>query len=73
MDAALNLLQSTVSIDDAYQFRVTASQIQVAADASQDEALRAAREESNVARHLEGKTVQKEIFVPGRLVNFVAK
>ena len=27
----------------------------------------------NVAAHLDGKTVAKEIFVPGRLVNLVAR
>ena len=32
-----------------------------------------AKANSNVARHLEGKTIIKEIVVPGRLVNFVAK
>jgi len=35
--------------------------------------LAAARQVPNVARHLEGKTVIKEIFVPGRLVNFVVR
>ncbi len=34
--------------------------------------LEAARAIPNVARHLKGKTIRKEIFVPGRLVNFVA-
>jgi leucyl-tRNA synthetase len=32
-----------------------------------------AKNNANVARHLDGKTIIKEIFVPGRLVNFVAK
>ena len=33
----------------------------------------AAKAEDSVARHLEGKTMIKEVYVPGRLVNFVAR
>ena len=47
--------------------------IEVDASASKDDVLAAAKTQPNVARHLEGKNVIKEIFVPGRLVNFVAK
>jgi leucyl-tRNA synthetase len=47
--------------------------IEVDASATKDEVLQKARQQPNVARHLEGKTVIKEIVVPGRLVNFVAK
>ena len=47
--------------------------ISVSKDASKDEVLDQAKANANVARHLEGKTIIKEIFVPGRLVNFVAK
>ena len=47
--------------------------IDVAPDADRDTVLAAAKAQENVARHLEGKTIIKEIFVPGRLVNFVAK
>ena len=42
---------------------------QVAADAGQDEVLLAAK--SEVLSHLDGKTVRKEIYVPGKLVNIV--
>jgi len=47
--------------------------IDVDASASKDDVLAAAKAQPNVARHLEGKNIIKEIFVPGRLVNFVAK
>lgn len=47
--------------------------VEVAADAAKDDVLALAKAQPNVARHLEGKTIIKEIFVPGRLVNFVAK
>ncbi len=45
--------------------------IEVDADAEEDEVLAAAREEDNVARYLDDKTIQREIYVPGRIVNFV--
>jgi leucyl-tRNA synthetase len=44
-------------------------QIEVAPDASQETVLAAAR--ANVARHLEGVTVRREVYVKGRLVNLV--
>lgn len=47
------------------------AKVVVAHDASKDSILAAARDA--VMEHLEGKTIQKEIVVPGRLVNFVAK
>ncbi len=45
--------------------------IEVASDATKDSILGAARSEPNVTRHLEGKTLRKEIYVPGKLVNLV--
>ena len=47
-------------------------QIDVDAEAPQDEILSLAKVEPNVAKHIEGKTVRKEIVVPGKLVNIVA-
>jgi len=47
--------------------------IQVPRDMEKDDVLRTARENPNVARHLEGTTTIKEIYVPGRLVNFVVR
>ena len=41
--------------------------------ASNEELLAGARAVENVARHLEGKTIVKEIVVPGKLVNFVVQ
>ncbi len=49
------------------------SKIVVPADVSQADALAAARADEKVAPHLEGKTIVKEVVVPGRLVNFVVK
>ena len=47
--------------------------VEVSKDASKDDVLAAAKANENVARHLEGKQMIKEIYVPGRLVNFVAR
>ncbi len=41
------------------------------ADAEQDAVVAAARAQENVAKYLDGVTVRKEVFVPGRLVGFV--
>ncbi|MFB6248002.1 MAG: class I tRNA ligase family protein, partial [Salinibacter sp.] len=46
--------------------------IEVEADAAEEDVLAAARAEKNVARHLDGKTIEREIYVPGQIVNFVA-
>ena len=45
--------------------------ITVAKNASQADVLNAAKMESTVIGHLSGKTLRKEIYVPGKLVNFV--
>ena len=45
--------------------------VRVPADATQQDILAAARAEASVAPHLAGKTVRKEIYVAGRLVNLV--
>ena len=46
-------------------------EIEVASDADRAEVERAALADAAVARHLEGKRVQRVIVVPGRLVNIV--
>ncbi len=43
----------------------------VAKTAGQAEVLAAAKAESSVSPHLAGKTIRKEVYVPGKLVNFV--
>jgi len=47
------------------------AKIKVPASADKDAMLAAAKADDNVARHLEGKTLRREIVVPGRLVNLV--
>ncbi|MFT4604670.1 MAG: leucyl-tRNA synthetase [Rhodothermales bacterium] len=46
--------------------------IQVPTDAVKEAILDQARADDNVVRHIEGKTMRREIYVPGRIVNFVA-
>jgi len=46
--------------------------IEVPADADKEAVLGVAKRDDNVARHLDGKTLRREIYVPGRIVNFVA-
>ena len=45
--------------------------IDLAADVDKETVLSAARSQEKVAVHLEGRTIRREIVVPGRLVNFV--
>ncbi len=44
----------------------------VAKGASQDQVEAAAKADENVVRHLEGKTIRKVVYVPDKLINFVA-
>ncbi len=45
--------------------------IEVAKDADKDAVLAQARGEPSVGKHLEGVAIRREVYVPGRLVNFV--
>jgi len=47
--------------------------VDLAADISKDDALKAARADANVAKYLEGGKIIKEIFVPGKIMGFVVK
>ena len=47
--------------------------IEISPDAEQDEAVASALEVSNIARNIEGKRIVKVIYVPGRILNIIAK
>ncbi len=47
--------------------------ITIAADADQSTAIAAAKADEKIAAALEGKNIIKEIYVPGKIVNIVAK
>ena len=48
------------------------AQLQVATGASKDDILQAAQSDTKVAEYLHGQPPKKTIYVPGKLVNFVA-
>jgi leucyl-tRNA synthetase len=48
------------------------AKITVAADASQDQVEAIGKTEENVAKFIDGKTIRKVIYVPGKLLNIVA-
>ena len=48
------------------------SKLEVPANIQKDDALAAAKADVNVQQFLDGLTVRKEIYVPGKLVNIVA-
>ena len=65
-------------IDDTVEIAVQINgkiraKIEIAANASNDEAIAAAKADEKVAQELAGKNIIKEIYVKGRLVNIVAK
>lgn len=45
--------------------------VEVSADASKEDILKAAKTQENVAKYLEGQTLKKEVYVPGKLVSLV--
>ncbi len=46
-------------------------QVELPSDASKEDVLKAARANENAVKFLAGATPKKEIYVPGKLVNFV--
>ena len=48
-------------------------QIDVSSDLSKDDILLSSKEHENVQNHINDKEIIKEIYVPGKLVNFVVK
>jgi leucyl-tRNA synthetase len=68
-EAALAVDTITLAVQIAGKMRGT---IEVPADVSEGAAIAAAKADPKIARYLEGKTIRREIYVPGRLVNLVA-
>lgn len=66
------LIEQTVNIAVQVNGKVRAT-IEVASDAGKASVLSAAKREHNVARFISGKAVHREIYVPGRIVNFVVR
>ena len=66
-----HLIRETVEIAVQVNGKVRGT-IHIAPDADKDFVLETAKQDGNVARFLDGKTMRREIYVPGRIVNFVA-
>ena len=49
------------------------ARLQVAADISKEDAIATAKADAKIAAEIDGKRIVKEIYVPGKLVNIVAK
>jgi leucyl-tRNA synthetase len=49
------------------------AQLQIDRDADESQAVEAAKSDKNVRTHLDGGTLLKTIYVPGKLVNFVVR
>ena len=65
-------------VDDVVEIPVQVNgklrgKITVAKSAEKDEIIKLAKDEPNVKSNIQGKTVVKEIFVPGKMVNIVVK
>jgi leucyl-tRNA synthetase len=70
-DEAL-LVEDTIEIPVQVNGKLRAV-IRVPADADKDAILAAAKAEPKVAQHIQGKSIVKEVFVPGKLANIVVK
>ncbi len=62
--------QLTISVQVGGKLRGT---LEISATSSKEQVLAAAKALDSVQRHIEGKTLVKEIFVPGKIVNFVVR
>ena len=51
----------------------TRGQITISPDADQDTALAAAQNVEAIAKHLDGKNLVRVIYIPGRILNLIAK
>jgi len=66
------LVENTIEIPVQVNGKLR-SVVTVAANASRDEVLALAKADAKVAAQLDGKSIAKEIFVPGKLAGFVVK
>ena len=78
VDAAWPEFDASLVVDDRVVIGVQVNgkvrgEIELSKDADKDEAIAAARVVENVAKYLEGVSVVKEIYVPGKIIGFVVK
>jgi leucyl-tRNA synthetase len=65
-------------VDDTVEIGVQVSgkvrgRVMLAVDASEEDARRAALADANVAKFVEGKTLVKVVYVPGKILNFIVR
>ena len=65
-----DLVDDTITYAVQVQGKLRAS-VELPREAGKEEVLAAVRSHPNVLRHIEGLSVKKEVFVPGKLVNIV--
>lgn len=75
-DAEFPVADESMLVEDSVTYAVQVSgklrgTLELPKDVSKEDALAAAREIENVAKFLEGASVKKEIFVPGKIIGFV--
>ena len=63
-----NTVEIAVQVNGKVRARIT-----IGADLSKEEVIAAAKADEKIASEISGKTIVKEICVPGKLVNIVAK
>jgi leucyl-tRNA synthetase len=78
VNAAWPVFDDTYAVDNQVTIGVqilgkTRGQITIAPDADQDTALAAAMAQESVSKHLEGKNLVRIIYIPGRILNLIAK
>jgi leucyl-tRNA synthetase len=66
------LVEDTIEIPVQVNGKLRAV-ITVPVDADKDAILAAAKADPKVAQHIAGKTIVKEVFVPGKLASIVVK
>ncbi len=69
---AAKTVDATIKMGVQINGKVRAS-IELPADASKEQVLETAKQDPNVAKYLEGGQLVKEIYVPGKILNFVVK
>ena len=64
------LVAKTMTIVVQVNGKVRAN-IELPADATKEDVIAAAKRQENVTKHVGGRDVKKEVYVPGKLINFV--
>jgi leucyl-tRNA synthetase len=77
LDAPWPVVDESALVRDSIQIVVQVNgkvraKLEVPANIDKDAAIAAAKADASVIKYLDGFTIRKEIYVPGKLVNFVS-